>query len=107
MAAAAGFRRIGIRLGATPSVGVPPYDMLGGTPLMRETLARLADTGVSVLDAGAAWIRVNAAAYRRLVLALARACAGGFDESFERPRSFGSTSRPYPSMNACWSGPAE
>jgi sugar phosphate isomerase/epimerase len=49
-AAAAGFRKIGIRLSATPSVGVPPYDMLGDTPLMRETLARLADTGVSVLD---------------------------------------------------------
>jgi sugar phosphate isomerase/epimerase len=50
VAAAAGFRKIGIRLSATPSVGVPPYDMLGDTPLMRETLARLADTGVSVLD---------------------------------------------------------
>jgi sugar phosphate isomerase/epimerase len=50
VAAAAGFRKIGIRLAATPSVGVPPYDMLGDTPLLRETLARLAATGVSVLD---------------------------------------------------------
>jgi sugar phosphate isomerase/epimerase len=50
VAAQAGFRKIGIRLSATPSVGVPPYDMLGDTPLLRETLARLADTGVSVLD---------------------------------------------------------
>ena len=50
VAAAAGFRKIGIRLSATPSVGVPPYDMLGDTPVLRETLARLADTGVSVLD---------------------------------------------------------
>jgi sugar phosphate isomerase/epimerase len=50
VAAAAGFRKIGIRLSATPSVGVPPYDMLGDTPVMRETLARLADTGISVLD---------------------------------------------------------
>jgi sugar phosphate isomerase/epimerase len=50
VAAAAGFRKIGIRLCATPSVGVPPYDMLGDTPLLRETLARLAATGVSVLD---------------------------------------------------------
>ena len=50
VAAAAGFRKVGIRLAATPSVGVPPYDMLGDTPLVRETLARLADTGVSVLD---------------------------------------------------------
>ena len=50
VAAAAGFRKVGIRLSATPSVGVPPYDMLGDTPLLRETLVRLADTGVSVLD---------------------------------------------------------
>ncbi|HYB43311.1 MAG TPA: TIM barrel protein [Candidatus Methylomirabilis sp.] len=50
VAAAAGFRSIGIRLTATPSVGVPPYDMLSGGPLLRETERRLADTGVSVLD---------------------------------------------------------
>jgi sugar phosphate isomerase/epimerase len=50
VAAAAGFRMVGIRLAATPSVGVPPYDMLGDTPVVRETLARMADTGVSVLD---------------------------------------------------------
>jgi sugar phosphate isomerase/epimerase len=50
VAAAAGFRTIGFRLTATPSVGVPPYDMLHEGPLLRETLVRLADTGVSVLD---------------------------------------------------------
>jgi len=50
VAAEAGFRQVGIRLTATPSVGVPPYDMLGDTPVMRETLRRMADTGVSVLD---------------------------------------------------------
>ena len=50
VAAAAGFRTIGIRLTATPSVGVPPYDLLHEGPMLRETLARLADTGVSVLD---------------------------------------------------------
>jgi sugar phosphate isomerase/epimerase len=50
VAAAAGFRKIGIRISATPSVGVPPYDMLGDTPMRRETLSRLADTGVTVLD---------------------------------------------------------
>src|SRR3954468_3376269 len=48
VAAAAGFRSIGIRLTATPSVGVPPYDMLHAGPLLRDTLARLADTGVAV-----------------------------------------------------------
>jgi sugar phosphate isomerase/epimerase len=50
VAAAAGFRTIGIRLTATPSVGVPPYDCLRDGPMLRETLARLADTGVAVLD---------------------------------------------------------
>jgi sugar phosphate isomerase/epimerase len=50
VAAAAGFRTIGIRLTATPSVGVPPYDILREGPLLRETLRRLADTNVSVLD---------------------------------------------------------
>jgi len=50
VAAAAGFRSVGIRLTATASVGVPPYDMLREGPLLRETLARMADTGVSVLD---------------------------------------------------------
>jgi sugar phosphate isomerase/epimerase len=50
VAAAAGFRTIGVRLTATPSVGVPPYDILHGGPLLRETLRRLEDTGVSVLD---------------------------------------------------------
>ena len=50
VAAAAGFRTIGIRLTATPSVGVPPYDILHDGPLLRETLLRLADTSVSVLD---------------------------------------------------------
>jgi sugar phosphate isomerase/epimerase len=52
VAAAAGFRTIGIRLTATPSVGVPPYtdEMLRGGPVLRETLRRLDDTGVSVLD---------------------------------------------------------
>ena len=50
VAAAAGFRTVGIRLTATPSVGVPPYDMLREGPMLRETLARMADTGVSVMD---------------------------------------------------------
>jgi sugar phosphate isomerase/epimerase len=50
VAATAGFRSIGIRLTATPSVGIPPYDILNDGPLLRETVSRLADTGVSVLD---------------------------------------------------------
>jgi sugar phosphate isomerase/epimerase len=50
VAEAAGFRTIGIRLTATPSVGVPPYDILREGPMLRETLQRLSDTGVTVLD---------------------------------------------------------
>ncbi|HEY7433902.1 MAG TPA: TIM barrel protein [Methylomirabilota bacterium] len=50
VADAAGFRTVGIRLTATPSVGVPPYDVLHEGPMLRETLRRLKDTGVSVLD---------------------------------------------------------
>jgi sugar phosphate isomerase/epimerase len=50
VAAAAGFRTVGIRLTATPSVGVPPYDCLHEGPMLRETLLRLKGTGVSVLD---------------------------------------------------------
>jgi sugar phosphate isomerase/epimerase len=50
VAAAAGFRTVGIRLTATPSVGVPPYDVLHEGPMLRETLRSLHDTGVSVLD---------------------------------------------------------
>src|SRR6185436_15359105 len=50
VAADAGFTTIGIRLTATPSVGVPPYDILRDGPILRDTLARLQDTGVSVLD---------------------------------------------------------
>jgi hypothetical protein len=47
--AAAGFGTIGIRLTATPSVGIPPYDVLSDGPLLRETLLRLSDTGGSDL----------------------------------------------------------
>ena len=49
-AAGAGFRAVGIRLTAPPSVGVPPYDILSDGPLLRDTLARLKETGISVLD---------------------------------------------------------
>jgi len=50
VAADAGFDTVGIRLTAAPSVGVPPYDCLRDGPVLRETLARMRDTGVSVLD---------------------------------------------------------
>jgi sugar phosphate isomerase/epimerase len=47
-AAGAGFDAVGIRV--FPAADEPPYPMLGDTPMMRETLVRLADTGTRVLD---------------------------------------------------------
>jgi len=38
VAAAAGFRTVGIRRSATPTVVVPLYNMLRGGPMLRETL---------------------------------------------------------------------
>ena len=45
----AGIRHVGFRL-APARAGEAQHPMLGDTPMMRETLARLADTGVGVLD---------------------------------------------------------
>lgn len=45
----AGYSHVGIRLlPATPTE--PQYDIVGDTPLLREVEARLADTGIKVLD---------------------------------------------------------
>lgn len=46
--AAAGFDAVGIRV--APAADEKVWPMLGDTPTMRETLARMADTGVGVLD---------------------------------------------------------
>lgn len=46
--AAAGFDAVGIRVAA--AAGERVWPMLGDTPVMRETVARVADTGVDVLD---------------------------------------------------------
>jgi sugar phosphate isomerase/epimerase len=47
-AAGAGFDAVGIRV--WPAADEAPYPMLGDTPMMRETIARLTDTGTQVLD---------------------------------------------------------
>lgn len=47
-AAGAGFDAVGIRV--WPASTEPAYPMLGDTPMMRETLRRLGDSGVRVLD---------------------------------------------------------
>ena len=45
----AGYSHVGLRLiPATPTE--PSYDTIGDTPIIRDTLARLADTGIEVLD---------------------------------------------------------
>ena len=45
----AGFSHVGLRLiPATPNE--PSYETVGDTPIVRETLARLSDTGIGVLD---------------------------------------------------------
>jgi len=45
----AGYTHVGLRLiPATPNE--PSYETIGDTPVIRETLARLADTGITVLD---------------------------------------------------------
>ena len=45
----AGYSHVGLRLiPATPNE--PSYETIGDTPVIRETLARLADTGIRVLD---------------------------------------------------------
>jgi sugar phosphate isomerase/epimerase len=46
--AAAGFGAVGLRV--WPAGNEPPYPMIGDTPMVRETVSRLRDTGMRVLD---------------------------------------------------------
>ncbi|KQP22778.1 sugar phosphate isomerase/epimerase [Pseudorhodoferax sp. Leaf267] len=72
-AAQAGYSHIGIRLlPATPTE--PQYDLVGDTPLLREVQARLAGTGVQVLDAEIFRIRpdTRVAEYEAAVATAAR-----------------------------------
>ncbi|HXE47251.1 MAG TPA: sugar phosphate isomerase/epimerase, partial [Ramlibacter sp.] len=51
IAGLAGFTHVGVRLNpAAP--GEHQYPMLGGSPMLRETLSRMDDSGVRVLDIG-------------------------------------------------------
>lgn len=54
-AATAGFDALGIRV--LPAANEKIHPMLGDTPMMRETLARLADTGLTVLDVELIFLR--------------------------------------------------
>lgn len=55
-AAEAGFSGINLRLSPARDTD-PVYPMIGNTPMMRETLARLDDTGIKVLDVEVLWLR--------------------------------------------------
>lgn len=52
LAAEAGFSHVGLRLQPAAPPQEKQHPMLGSTPMRRDTLARLADTGVAVLDMG-------------------------------------------------------
>jgi sugar phosphate isomerase/epimerase len=52
VAAAAGFSHVGLRLNPAAPPGERQHPMLGDSPMRRETLARLRDTGVAVFDFG-------------------------------------------------------
>jgi len=55
-AASAGFGGVCLRIFPT-MVGEKQHPMLGDTPMMRETLGLLADTGLQVIDIEAIWLR--------------------------------------------------
>ena len=77
-AADAGFSHVGIRLiPATPTE--PQYDLVGDTPLLREVVRRLADTGVKVLDVEIFRLKpeTDVAAYEPAIACAARLGARG------------------------------
>ncbi len=51
-AAAAGYRHVGLRLKPAAASGEAQHPIVGNTPMRRETLAALHDTGIEVLDWG-------------------------------------------------------
>ncbi len=51
-AAAAGYRHVGLRLKPAAASGEAQHPIVGDTPMRRETLAALHDTGIEVLDWG-------------------------------------------------------
>ncbi len=51
-AAAAGYRHVGLRLKPAALAGEAPHPIVGDTPMRRETLSALLETGVTVFDWG-------------------------------------------------------
>jgi len=52
VASASGFTHVGLRLNPAAPPGERQHPMLGDSPMRRETLARMRDTGVAALDFG-------------------------------------------------------
>ena len=52
VAAAAGFTHVGLRLNPAAPPEEPQHPMLGNSPMRRETLARMRETGIVVFDFG-------------------------------------------------------
>jgi sugar phosphate isomerase/epimerase len=56
VAATAGFNAVGMRLLPARATDAPP-PIIGDTPMRRETLQRMTDTGISVLDIEVIWLQ--------------------------------------------------
>ena len=59
-AAAAGYRHVGLRLKPAAATGEAQHPIVGDTPMRRNTLAALRETGIEILDWGV--LRLNAEA---------------------------------------------
>ncbi len=89
-AAEAGFSGINLRLSPARETD-PIYPMIGDTPMMRETLKRLDDTGIKVLDIEVLWLRPDTkpGAYKGVLEAAAQlgtrqVLAAGLDPDLAR-----------------------
>lgn len=90
VSAAAGFTGINLRLSPARETD-PVYPMIGDTPMMKETLRRLDDTGLKVLDIEVLWMKPDTqrGQYRGVLEAAAQlgtkqVLAAGLDSDLSR-----------------------
>jgi sugar phosphate isomerase/epimerase len=78
VAADAGFSHVGLRLNPAAPPGERQHPMIGDTPMRRDTLARMRDRGVAVLDVGVFRLKngVDVAAFEPVLESAARLGAG-------------------------------
>lgn len=78
VAAAAGFTHVGLRLNPAAPPAERQHPMLGDSPMRRETLARLRDTGVHVFDVGVFRLKrgIDVAAFEPVMASAAALGAG-------------------------------